>query len=143
MAEVVVAGAGFAGLAAATELARAGVDVVVVEARARVGGRVWSETLRSPRGDAAVIERGAEFVLEGYETLEAFTARHGLSLAATGISYYVREPRGVAGVDAEVLRDAGRTVTRAARAAGDGSVADAVAATGSPEPLAEAVLARV
>src|SRR5918911_4135618 len=105
MAEVVVVGAGFAGLSGAAELARAGVDVVVVEARARVGGRVWSETLQGPDGDAAVVERGAEFVLEGYETLETLTARHELSLAATGMSYYVREPRGVAGVDAGALRD--------------------------------------
>ncbi|HEX8375747.1 MAG TPA: FAD-dependent oxidoreductase, partial [Geminicoccaceae bacterium] len=40
--EVVVVGAGAAGLAAGRRLARAGVDVLVVEARDRVGGRAWT-----------------------------------------------------------------------------------------------------
>ena len=39
---VCVVGAGFAGLAAADALACSGAEVVVVEARDRVGGRVWS-----------------------------------------------------------------------------------------------------
>jgi monoamine oxidase len=143
MAEVIVIGAGFAGLAAATGLARDGVDVVVLEARARVGGRVWSETIETPHGDAAVIERGAEFVLSGYQTLEALAAEHGLSLAETGMSYYVREPRGVGEVDAQALGDAGRAVARAAHGVENGSVKDVVVATGISQPLAEAVLARV
>ncbi len=37
---VVVVGAGFTGLSAATELERAGIDFVLLEARDRVGGRV-------------------------------------------------------------------------------------------------------
>jgi putrescine oxidase len=40
--EIVVVGAGIAGLTAASTLAGEGVDVVVVEARDRVGGRVWN-----------------------------------------------------------------------------------------------------
>lgn len=39
---VVVVGAGVAGLTAAYELTRAGCDVVVVEARERIGGRTWT-----------------------------------------------------------------------------------------------------
>lgn len=42
-AQVAVVGAGFAGLRAATLLAAAGVDVVVLEARDRVGGKVESQ----------------------------------------------------------------------------------------------------
>ena len=42
-ADVVVIGAGFAGLVAARELGRAGLDVLVIEARDRVGGRTWTD----------------------------------------------------------------------------------------------------
>src|SRR5260370_26816571 len=41
-ADVVVIGAGFAGLVAARELGRAGLDVLMLEARGRVGGRTWT-----------------------------------------------------------------------------------------------------
>src|SRR5205814_9978488 len=57
--DVVVIGAGLAGLAAAGRLSAAGVRVAVLEARDRVGGRV--HTLRAP-GWPVPIEAGAEFV---------------------------------------------------------------------------------
>jgi monoamine oxidase len=57
-ADVAVVGAGFAGLTAARRIARAGHSVVVVEARDRVGGRVWNHEL----GGGHVSERGATFV---------------------------------------------------------------------------------
>jgi monoamine oxidase len=41
--DVVVIGAGFAGLVAARELGRAGLEVLVLEARDRVGGRTWTD----------------------------------------------------------------------------------------------------
>ena len=41
---VIVVGAGASGLAAAHKLVSAGIDVTVVEARDRVGGRVWTDT---------------------------------------------------------------------------------------------------
>jgi polyamine oxidase len=40
---IVVIGAGFAGLAAARDASRRGADVVVLEARDRIGGRVWTD----------------------------------------------------------------------------------------------------
>ncbi|MGR4010297.1 flavin monoamine oxidase family protein [Leucobacter sp. 1207-22] len=41
--DVVVIGAGFAGLVAARELSQAGHDVLLVEARDRIGGRTWTD----------------------------------------------------------------------------------------------------
>jgi monoamine oxidase len=57
-ADVVVVGAGFAGLTAARRLHNAGRSVVVLEARRRVGGRA----LNKPIGDGEISERGATFV---------------------------------------------------------------------------------
>ena len=57
--DVIVLGAGAAGLAAAAALCRAGHSVLVLEARDRIGGRIWS---RSEPALAAPIELGAEFI---------------------------------------------------------------------------------
>jgi monoamine oxidase len=57
--DVIVIGAGAAGLAAAAELARAGKRALLIEARARVGGRVW--THEEP-GIPVPVELGAEFI---------------------------------------------------------------------------------
>lgn len=52
MFDVVVVGAGLSGLQAAYSAQKAGLSVVVVEARDRVGGKVWSVPLASKRGCA-------------------------------------------------------------------------------------------
>src|SRR4051794_35902821 len=57
--DVIVIGAGVAGLAAAARLVAAGKRVLVLEARDRVGGRV--NTLHEPDWPIP-IERGAEFI---------------------------------------------------------------------------------
>ncbi len=56
-ADVIVIGAGFAGLTAARRLAAAGRSVIVLEARDRVGGR----SLNLPLDGGAITERGATF----------------------------------------------------------------------------------
>jgi monoamine oxidase len=71
--KVIVVGAGFAGLAAADELQRAGVDVAAYEARNRVGGRVHSYPFAG-----AVAERGAEFILPSNAAVLAVAERLGL-----------------------------------------------------------------
>ncbi len=58
-ADVVIIGAGVAGLSAARELTRAGIAVQIVEARDRIGGRI--HTLHVD-GLSAPVELGAEFV---------------------------------------------------------------------------------
>ena len=56
--DVIVIGGGVAGLAAARLLGKAGQQVLLLEARGRLGGRVW--TTHSPNG--VPVELGAEFV---------------------------------------------------------------------------------
>ncbi|WP_129360226.1 flavin monoamine oxidase family protein [Rothia uropygioeca] len=55
--DVVVIGAGPSGLAAATELRKAGKSVTVLEARERVGGRTWSQVI-----DGAFLEIGGQWI---------------------------------------------------------------------------------
>ena len=95
----VVVGAGLAGLVAADELAAAGTEVVVLEARSRVGGRVWSQRL--PNG--AVIEMGAEYVLPGNTAVLALAERLGLGLWDKGMRYGTRDASGGIGTTREEL----------------------------------------
>ncbi len=99
---VAVVGAGFAGLAAADALAAAGGDVVVLEARDRVGGRVWSRELEN----GAVVEMGAEFILPGDDALLSYVDRFGLGLWGKDMLYGDREPRGGVGVGPAAMHEA-------------------------------------
>lgn len=99
---VAVVGAGFAGLAAADALASLGAEVVVLEARDRVGGRVWSRELEN----GAVVEMGAEFILPGNDTLLSFVDRFGLGLWGKDMLYGDREPRGGIGATPGTMHDA-------------------------------------
>src|SRR4051812_18700073 len=78
--DVVVIGAGVAGLAAARELRRAGLGVRVLEARSRLGGRV--HTVRPDSGSPPV-ELGAEFVHGRPDELWSIARSAGLSLVET------------------------------------------------------------
>jgi len=110
MSDAIVIGAGLAGLSAARELAQQGHSPLVLEARDRVGGRVWSQQL--PNG--AVIEMGAEFIDDANAAVIALAAELGLELAPMGMSFADREPRGGIGVErAQLLADCA-TVARAA-----------------------------
>ncbi len=130
-----VVGAGLAGLAAADELHRTGLDVEVFEARDRVGGRVWSVPFAG-----ATAERGAEFILPHDRELIATAQRLGLALVRKGTQYGDREPRGGEPVSRAQVVEAidqiramstvhGETVNGAlARARLGSGVADAIAA---------------
>ena len=76
--DVVVVGAGLAGLYAATDLVAAGRDVLVLEARDRVGGRVWSHRF----ADGQWCERGAEFIDANHDAVHALVHELGLQLIA-------------------------------------------------------------
>lgn len=80
---VVVVGAGLAGLHWAWRLHRAGVAVVVLEARDRVGGRTWSQSL----DDGTVIERGGEFIGPDDDVIRSLVAELELELIRHGFSF--------------------------------------------------------
>src|ERR1700712_5429868 len=72
--EVVVIGAGACGLTAPTRLKEAGVSVVVLEARDRVGGRLWTD-----ESSGALLELGGQWVSPDQTALIAAVEELGLS----------------------------------------------------------------
>lgn len=72
-ADVVVVGAGISGLTAAYELHRKGIDVIVLEAADRVGGRVLVE--RTALGSA--VDLGGQWIGVGHHRFEALAAELG------------------------------------------------------------------
>lgn len=98
--DVVVIGAGLAGLNAATLLEAEGVDVLVLEAQARIGGRIHS--MRRLGNNA---EAGGTYIGAGYERIKATAARHGIRLIdVTPALKFFREQDLVLG--AEIIRQA-------------------------------------
>lgn len=76
--EVVVAGAGTAGLHCAYRLHQAGVSVTVYEAADRVGGRMF--TARDVLPEGIVSEFGGEFINSHHATIQALAQEFGLTL---------------------------------------------------------------
>ena len=79
MSDVVVIGAGLAGLAAARKLVAAGHEVTVVEARERVGGRTEGLVLE----DGTPLELGGQWVGEGHTRMTELIGELGLSTFRT------------------------------------------------------------
>ncbi|SDG86839.1 NAD(P)/FAD-dependent oxidoreductase [Microbacterium sp. 77mftsu3.1] len=85
--DVVIVGAGAAGLTAAHELRKAGLSVAILEARERVGGRLWTDVI-----DGAMLELGGQWVSPDQDALIDTVAELGLdtfSRYREGDSVYV------------------------------------------------------
>src|SRR3954452_6329601 len=78
-ADVIVVGAGLAGLAAARGVQRRGRTAIVLEARDRVGGR----TLNHPIGDGKVVEVGGQWIGPGQDRIAALAKQLGVATVPT------------------------------------------------------------
>ena len=96
--DVVVVGAGLAGLHAAATLENAGARVLVLEAQRRVGGRIHS--MRQHGGTA---EAGGTYIGAGYTRVIAAAERHGVELMdVTPVLEFFREQD--LALDGEIIR---------------------------------------
>jgi len=73
---VIIIGAGFAGLSAAYELKKKGIEYVVLESRNRINGRVFSHAMTSN----LVVELGAEWVGESHTHIRELCGQFDLEL---------------------------------------------------------------
>lgn len=90
--DVVVIGAGPAGLMAARTLKKKGLSVAVLEARNRVGGRTWNGKVRGTKGAEHFIEIGGQWISPDQTRLTALVEELGLKTFQryrTGKSLYV------------------------------------------------------
>ena len=139
LTRVCVIGAGLAGLAAADALAAEGFEIDVLEARNRVGGRVWSDRLET----GALIERGGEFLTDGYTATERAAARLGCELVGMGIRYPDRRLHPDPGIDREAALAAAVVVERAAASHPDRAAVDVLAETVPDRAIRELFASRV
>jgi len=93
--KVIVIGAGLAGLVTAYELVAAGLDVTVLEAQSRPGGRV--RTIRGRFADDLYCEAGAAQVFDNHATTMHYSQAFGLTLdpfeSKGGTVYHLRGRR--------------------------------------------------
>jgi monoamine oxidase len=80
-ADVCVVGAGFAGLTAALRLRQSGLTVVILEARDRVGGRVWTERLSV----GAPVDRGGAWLAPQHDAAFGLAREFGVSTYKTWV----------------------------------------------------------
>ena len=78
-ADVVVVGAGFAGLVAARDLAQRGFDVLTLEARDRIGGRAYYGAF--PEAGCSVELGGAWFDADHQTPMREEADRYGVAIA--------------------------------------------------------------
>ncbi|WP_223692122.1 flavin monoamine oxidase family protein [Leifsonia poae] len=104
--DVIVVGAGLAGLTAAWELHKTGHTVRVLEARDRVGGRTWSQRL----DNGTVVERGGEYIFPTEFPIRRLAAEVGVPILTHNVRYGRRTLRGSTITFAE-LAATSRTVT--------------------------------
>ncbi|HEU5439017.1 MAG TPA: flavin monoamine oxidase family protein [Ktedonobacterales bacterium] len=78
-AQVVIVGAGLAGLTAARTLVAAGVDALVVEARDRAGGRTYTR----PASDGTLLDLGGQWIGPTQDRIAALAAAVGADTFST------------------------------------------------------------
>jgi len=125
-ASVLVAGAGLAGLAAARDLMALGAAVTVVDARDRVGGRVW--TIRDGFAEQQHAEAGGDMIDEEQHEIRQLAEAVGLKMTRilrSGFGYVRRDTNGRARI---VQRNAAR---------GWGRLAEALQTAATPYRLAD------
>jgi monoamine oxidase len=110
-ADVIVVGAGFTGLSAADALASAGLDVIVLEARDRVGGRVEAMAF----ADGVAMDTGGQFICDEMRNVMALTRRLELPLVETPLEgAFLVQPQSVA-LGGSSFAESGRIRARANR----------------------------
>jgi monoamine oxidase len=80
--DVCVVGAGYAGLTAARRLDQAGKSVVVLEARDRVGGRIWTES----RSEGLSVDRGGAWLGPKHDAIFGLAREVGVSTYKTYVA---------------------------------------------------------